>query len=78
MAVLLDWMKHETHLESNLCFCTSMVENDLFLESPSWLVGNPDLLVGNPNLLVGNRHLLVGNHNLLVEIVICRSEIILV
>jgi hypothetical protein len=46
--------------------------NDLFLESPNFVVANPNLvvenpslLVGNPNLLVGNRDLLVGNRNLL-------------
>jgi hypothetical protein len=56
----------ETHLGPNLCFCTNVVENDLFLESPNLVVGNPSLLVGNPNLLVGNRDLLVGNRNWLV------------
>jgi hypothetical protein len=51
----------KTHLGPNRCFCTSMVENDLFLESPNLLVGNLNLLVGNPNFVVENRNLFVGN-----------------
>jgi hypothetical protein len=57
----------KTHLAQNLCFCTNVVGNDLFLESPNLVVANPNLLVANPNLLVANPNLLVGNPNLLIE-----------